>query len=381
MWLTIYLLITVALFILYAIIILLYRKWFIKLQPFPIPETFEPKINFSIIIPARNEEKNIIPCLQSIFNQNYPEYLFEVIVIDDHSTDETASLIKQFQQQHRNVKLICLEDKLDGEKLNSYKKKAIENGIKSSAGDWIITTDADCAVTKNWLLSFAAIIQKEDPVFVAAPVAFSNNGTILSTFQNLDFTTLQGITAASVSAGFHSMCNGANLAYKRSTFYEVNGFNGIDKIASGDDMMLMNKIRQKFPTQLAFLFSKDAIVTTDPMPDWKSFLNQRIRWASKADHLKDKNVFGVLLLVYLLNLFLFLMPLLAFFKPMVLLIWLLFLLLKSFVELLFLLPVGKFFEQSFISFPFFQPMHIAYTVIAGWFGKFGNYHWKGRQVK
>ncbi|HEX3024281.1 MAG TPA: glycosyltransferase [Chitinophagaceae bacterium] len=381
MWLPIYLLITVALFILYAIPILLYRKWFTQLKPFLIPEFFKPKINFSIIIPARNEEKNIIPCLQSIFSQNYPEHLFEVIVIDDHSTDETANRIKQFQQYHSNLKLICLEDKLNGEKLNSYKKKAIENGIEISTGDWIVTTDADCAVTKNWLLSFAAIIEKEEPVFVAAPVAFCNDGSLLSTFQNLDFITLQGITAASVSAGFHSMCNGANLAYKKSVFYGVDGFNGIDKIASGDDMMLMNKIKQKFPSQLAFLFSKDAIVTTHPMPDWKSFLNQRIRWASKADQLKDKNVFGVLLLVYLLNLSLFFMPLIAFFKPIVLLIWLLFLLLKSFVELLFLLPVGKFFDQSLLSFPLFQPMHIAYTVIAGWFGKFGNYHWKGRQVK
>ncbi len=381
MWLNIYLLITVALFIPYATIILLYRKWFIKLKPFVIPEVFESKIHFSIIIPARNEEKNIIPCLQSIFNQNFSQNLFEVIVIDDHSTDATTNLVKKFQQQYQNIKLICLEDELDGKKLNSYKKKAIEKGIEISKGDWIITTDADCIVTKDWLLSFAAIIQKEEPVFVAAPVAFSNDRTILSTFQNLDFICLQGITAASVSAGFHSMCNGANLAYKKSTFYEVDGFNGIDAIASGDDMMLMNKIKQKFPSQMAFLFSKNAIVTTHPMPDWKSFLNQRIRWASKADQLKDKNIFGVLVLVYFLNLLLFLMPLLAFFKPAILLIWLLFLLLKSVVEFLFLLPVGNFFGQSFISIPFFQPMHIMYTVIAGWFGKFGKYHWKGRQVK
>ncbi|MDE3143027.1 MAG: glycosyltransferase, partial [Bacteroidota bacterium] len=139
MWLNIYLLITVALFILYAIIILLYRKWFIKLKPFLIPEFFKPKINFSIIIPARNEEHNIIDCLQSIFAQNYPEQLFEVIVIDDHSTDETANLIKQFQQQHHHLKLICLEDKLEDKKLNSYKKKAIENGINISTCDWIMT--------------------------------------------------------------------------------------------------------------------------------------------------------------------------------------------------------------------------------------------------
>lgn len=111
-------------------------------------------------------------------------------------------------------------------------------------------------------------------------------------FQYIDFVSLQGITAASVSAGFHAMCNGANLAYRKDVFYRVNGFKGIDNIASGDDMLLMNKIKHEFPNAIGFLFSKDAIVSTSPMPDWKAFFNQRIRWASKADKYKDKTVLG-----------------------------------------------------------------------------------------
>jgi len=382
MWLIIYLWCTVALFIPYATIILLYRKWFLKLYPFLIPVSFKPEIKFSIIIPARNEESKIPTCLESIFLQKYPTDLFEVIVVDDHSTDSSSAIVQQLQLQHSNLKLIRLADEIDGKALNSYKKKAIERAIEIATGNWIITTDADCIMTEKWIAAFAAIIQQKDPVFVAAPVAFSNDGRIFSTFQYIDFTSLQGITAASVSAGFHSMCNGANLAYRKDTFTEVGGFKGIDSIASGDDMLLMNKIKKRFPSKIAFLFSREAIITTDPMPDWKSFLNQRIRWASKADQFKDKSIFWVLFLVYFFNLSLFIMPFLAFFYSSLFLYWLAFLVLKSLVELMFVIPVAAFFGQTFMwQLPLLQPIHIAYTVMAGWLGKFGTYHWKGRKVK
>lgn len=382
MWLIIYLSFTGVLFIFYTTLILLYRKWFLKLKPFSIPTSFQPQISFSIVIPARNEEKKISNCLQSIFHQNYSSKLFEVIVIDDHSTDQTTKIIEELQKQYLNLKMIRLEDELFGKIINSYKKKAIEKAIEISKNEWIVTTDADCVVKENWLLSFAAIIQKKQPVFIAAPVVFSDDGSMLSKFQNIDFITLQGITAASVSAGFHSMCNGANIAYKKDVFYKVSGFNGIDKIASGDDMMLMNKIKQKFPSQIAFLFCKDAIVTTNPMPNLRSFLNQRIRWASKADVLKDKNIFLVLALVYLLNASLFLMFILSIFNLKLFTFWIVFLLLKSLVEISFIHSVEKFFGRFlFLWIPILQPLHITYTTIAGWLGKFGTYHWKGRKIK
>lgn len=382
MWFTILLAITIILFIPYAIIILLYRKWFLQLKPFTIANNYSPSTKFSIIIPARNEEENIEKCLQCITQQNYPSALFEVIVIDDHSTDNTALLVESFQKKYSNIQLLKLANVLDGNLLNAYKKKAIEKAIEISNADWIVTTDADCIVLQDWLKNYDAFIQQNNTVFIAAPVAFTHTKTVLSILQYLDFLTLQGITAAAVSAGFHSMCNGANLAYKKTTFNEVNGFAGIDKIASGDDMLLMNKIKQKHPSQIGFLFSKDAIVSTAPMPTWKSFINQRIRWASKADQYNDKKIFSVLLLVYLFNVALLLILLLAFIKPILIIYWLILLIIKTFVELCFTIPIGKFFGEIFTgTFFLMQPIHIAYTVIAGWLGKFGTYQWKDRNVK
>ena len=110
------------------------------------------------------------------------------------------------------------------------------------------------------------------------------------------------------------MCNGANLAYTKKAFTEVGGFTGIDNIASGDDMLLMHKIYKLYPDKVMFLKSKDAIVQTAPVNSVKDFFNQRIRWASKADKYDDKRIFVVLLLVYVVNVLLLVLPVIAIFN-------------------------------------------------------------------
>lgn len=371
------------LLVVYAVLILLYRKWFMRMHTYQVPAGFTPATRFTVIIPARDEEENIGNCLQTILGQQYPASLFEVIVIDDHSTDGTAAIIQQLQQTHTNLRMLNLAALLKGQQLNSYKKKAIEMAIAQSTGDWIVTTDADCAVTPYWLQNYAAYIQEHNPVLVAAAVVFSNTGSFISIFQCLDFISLQGITAAAVSAGFHSMCNGANLAYHKESFYAVGGFRGIDNIASGDDMLLMHKIKQRFPGKIGYLFAPAAVVSTAPMPDWKRFINQRIRWASKADKYNDKGIFWVLVLVYLLNFCLLFFVLTALYSKWMILVWLWLIVVKTLIELCFMMPVARFFGQQALLnwFALMQPFHITYTVVAGWLGKFGKYQWKGRTVK
>lgn len=188
------------------------------------------------------------------------------------------------------------------------------------------------------------------------------------------------------------MCNGANLAYTKKAFTEVNGFKGIDNIASGDDMLLMHKIYTQQPDKVFFLKSKEVIVETAPMKTIQDFFNQRIRWASKADKYDDKRIIAVLLLVYLFNVLLLLLPVISVIKNYQLSIinyqfsliqlWLALLLCKTIVELIFLFPVASFFNRKNLLwfFPPAQPFHILYTVIAGWLGKFGTYQWKERKV-
>ena len=356
---------------------------------------YRPLTKISVIIPARNEALNIGACLQSIINQSYPKEWYEVIVVDDYSTDNTATIITSFNLP--NIKLIALKDFVSKDSINSYKKKAIEIAVQQATGDLIVTTDADCIVPVNWLQTIAAFFEKKQPAFIVMPVLINCCNSFIEIFQALDFMTLQGITGASVYKKMHSMCNGANLAYTKKAFNEVNGFAGIDTIASGDDMLLMHKIYKQHPTAVLFLKSKEVIVQTQPVQTLGQFFNQRIRWASKADKYDDKRIVAVLLLVYFFNLLLFVLPVIALFKNAVfnlrlypfsliftvLELWFSLLILKTITELFFLVPVAKFFNRRSLLwwFPLLQPFHILYTVTAGWLGKFGSYKWKDRNVK
>lgn len=374
--------VTAALLLLYCISILRYRSWLLRCKIHHPGNTVNPDCFFSVIVPARNEAAGIEQCLHAILDQAIPADHFEVIVINDHSTDDTEQIVCRLQSFYTNLRLINLRDYFAEGSLNAYKKKALSIAIDQSRGNWIVTTDADCRPGPAWLRAYGSLIQKTGAVFVAGPVCFDDTGSFLSRFQVLDFLSLQGITAASVSAGFHAMCNGANLAYRKEAFYAVNGFSGIDGQASGDDMFLMHKIKQAFPGKLAYLFSQEAIVHTDPMPDWRSFLNQRIRWASKADRYKDTGITLTLLLVYLVNAFLLVSGILGLFVKNGISNWLVLMGLKTLTEISFMWPVARFYgkESLLVWFPLMQPFHLMYTVVAGWLGKFGKYEWKGRQV-
>ena len=366
--------ITTGLLVLYSFLILYYRAGWQELKTFSQTDQ-EPSVKISVIIPARNEEENIGRLLSSLEKQTYPSHLFEVIVVDDHSADNTATVVNSFSF----AKLIKLE--LDN--INSYKKKAIETGVEVASGDLIVTTDADCIVRENWLKTIAAFKEKSNAVFIAAPVLIEHRPTLLQIFQELDFLVLQGITAASVQKRIHNMCNGANLAYERNAFFEVNGFSGIDHIASGDDMLLMQKIAQRFPEKIFYLLSKDAIVTTQASRTLKEFFSQRIRWASKATNYNDVRIFSTLFLVYFFNCALLALFITGFWIHLLWFDLVGILILKTIIEIIFIYPVAKFYNRQKLLtlFPFFQPLHIVYTVIAGWLGVFGSFEWKGRRVK
>jgi cellulose synthase/poly-beta-1,6-N-acetylglucosamine synthase-like glycosyltransferase len=374
----------------YVLLLLYYRQAWLGIPLFQAPPTY-PSTRITVIVPARNEERFIKDCLDSLCAQSYPKNLFEVLVVDDHSTDRTAQIVDGFDPLL--IKRISLKDHVEAP-INSYKKKAIEIGVLHSNGDLILTTDADCIVPAGWITTLAAFYETCHPAFIAAPVLISPvPGRFLAIFQSLDFMTLQGITGAAVEKKFHMMCNGANLAYEKKAFNTVGGFSGISDIASGDDMLLMNKIFRLYPNGVKFLKSKNATVQTNAEETVWSFFSQRIRWASKAGVYKDKKTFPVLLLVYLFNLSLVLLLLISFFEhnPRSILdlhfslfeLWLILLALKTIAELFFLYPVAVFFENQKLLwwFPVLQPFHIVYTLVSGCLGSFGKYKWKGRRVR
>jgi cellulose synthase/poly-beta-1,6-N-acetylglucosamine synthase-like glycosyltransferase len=365
----------------YVLLILLYKYGWHS-QPYSYPaKGLKPSTKVSVIIPARNEAKNIGNCIRSIMSNNYPTELLEIIVMDDHSTDGTDQIVEEFGKD--NIRCLRLQDFLeDGEQLNSYKKKAIETAIGNSSGSLMVTTDADCIVPERWLYNLVALFEDKKPVMMVAPVSFISGNTLLETFQSLDFMTMQGITAAAHRLRLGNMSNGANLAFSKKAFYEVGGYKEIDHLASGDDFLLMGKFQKNYPEGVVYLKTKEAIVQTLPQPDWKGFFQQRIRWASKSGKYDDHKLTSVLALVYLFNFSFLLMFLFGFWRPEVWKLALGILMLKLVIELFFLYPVAGFFnkKKELLWFPFLQPLHIIYIISSGFMGFLGGYQWKGRKV-
>ncbi len=372
----------------YALLMILYiRGWHLQ-KKHTAAKNFRGSTMVSIIIPARNEAGNIASLLQSILANTYPQSLLEIIVVDDFSTDDTAAIATAILSKV-NGRIIALKDHLsEAEQINSYKKKALEMAIAASKGRLIVTTDADCIVPPDWLNSIVSVYEEQSAKFIAAPVIFTQNkynpiASILFAFQSLDFMTMQGITAASARLQLGSMCNGANLAFDKGAFEAVNGYRDIDHIASGDDMLLMYKIQQKYPEGVHYLKSEAAIVSTAAQESWNRFFHQRIRWSSKADQYQEKKMTGILLAVYCFNLSFPVLGIAGFFDTFFWKLAAIIYITKIILEMIFLIPIAVFYrkQRELFWFPLLQPLHIAYIILAGFLGKFGSYQWKGRRVK
>ena len=299
--------------------------------------------NFTIIVPFRNEAKNLPALLKSFSDLDYPVNKFEILLVNDDSTDDYQKHIEQFIVENTDIQIEVIPNK---RKSSSPKKDAIESAIDKAKNKWIVTTDADCKVPKNWLNNLDAFLQKNDIKMIVAPVAYSIENKFLQHFQNLDFLSLQGTTMGSFGVDRPFMCNGANLCYSKHVFNELNGFEGNDHIASGDDVFLMEKILEVYPKEVKYLKSFESIVKTKPQPDLRSLIHQRIRWAAKIG--STKNMFGKMLGVAVLtaNFYLVLLLILAVFQ---LISWQfvgLFFLVKMNVDFVLLFKTTEFFKQQ-----------------------------------
>lgn len=228
----------------------------------------------TVIVVVRNEEKNIIRLLESIKQQTYQN--FEVIIVDDQSTDQTASLIQEFKLD--NLKLISLSQ---GERGNSPKKSGIEKAIKLARGAIIYSTDGDCVLPPRILEIFAANFSNPKTQFIAGPVTFFKEKTLWNKLQTVEFSSLIGSAAVAFFLKKPIMSSAANLAYRKEAFLTVNGYEGNKSLASGDDEFLMNKINQHFPNSTLFLKDKNCIVKTSATKNIQHFYQQRKRWAGK----------------------------------------------------------------------------------------------------
>lgn len=336
-----------------------------------------PSTLVSILIAARNEEDKIGATIQDILAQSHPRELMELIVIDDHSTDRTAEIVAGFAES--GVILIKLnEDK----PLNSYKKKAISEAIKIARGELIVTTDADCRMNDKWLKTIVSYYEQHKFKLISSPVVFFEEQSFFERLQTLEFLYLIGLGAATIGNKRPSTCNGANLAYRKDVFYELKGFQGIDELASGDDELFLHKVASKYPDNIGFCKSSDALVYTHAKPNLTEFIRQRKRWASKSTRYKDKKIVTLGVCIWLFNLLIVLNAILGFIYNDYWIVAIV-LIMKCLAEAAFLLPVTKFANRKELLryVPLLTCIHTIYMIYIGVAGNSGKYIWKGRLVK
>ncbi len=264
--------------ILYLILlIILIINWLILKKLSKKSDDLRIGIVFSIIVPVRNEAQNILKLLHSLENQTYNSQNFEVIFVNDHSTDATTELIDKFSKtSDLNIQVLELEQK---EYLNSPKKMAIMQAMGISRGEFIFTTDGDCVLPPKLLHKYYHAFMNQAIQFISGPVTFLETkesifGKLWEKIQIVEFASLLGTAAASIGMNSPNMCSGANICYRKSVFFEVNGYEGNLHLASGDDEFLMHKISKKYKNGIVFLKDSEAVVLTNACENWSQFFKQ-----------------------------------------------------------------------------------------------------------
>jgi cellulose synthase/poly-beta-1,6-N-acetylglucosamine synthase-like glycosyltransferase len=341
----------------------------------------EPKTQVSVLVPARNEENVIEKLLSNLCRQDYPDHLYEIIVIDDHSTDHTARVVNKFISGHSNFSIKLL--RMKGEtQTKAYKKKAIRTAIEQSLGNLIITTDADCLPDNNWIKTIVSLYETKQPKMIVGPVNFHQEKSFFQKIQSLEFLSLIAMTAGSIKTGHPIMCNGANLAYEKQAFFDVGGF-GIDRFSSGDDVFLLQRIRKHFGSNsVRFLKSKDAFVYTVALRTLKEFFDQRIRWASKNKGY-DLKILVISFTVYMMNLLLLTAVAISLFHPGFWKTTAYIFAVKYIIDLPVLIGIVSFAKKMKL-FVYSIPLIVIYPIyiiLAGALGIVSSYNWKGRKLK
>jgi poly-beta-1,6-N-acetyl-D-glucosamine synthase len=332
----------------------------------------EAKPFVSVVVAMRNEALTITRLLTDLQQQDYSH--FEVIIVDDHSDDGSRGIVEGW--------LVNNVHKLDFIKLidnqGTGKKAALTLAVQNAKGEFIMTTDADCVLPRTWISK--TVEQLDDQTHLLVGAVRMKGKRFVHQLQQLEFASLIGSGAATLGWQIPTMANGANLAFRKSSFIAVGAYEGNSHIASGDDEFLMRKIHQRFPGSIFFNHNPDTVVETQTHNSIGSFVNQRIRWASKwALHQSFFSKF-LALLIFSFQLICLLSPWLILFDYLDMQLGLSLLLIKALAEWLFFIPVLNWLRlpfnvPAFITLQFIYPY---YVVAIGLLANVVGYQWKGR---
>ncbi len=362
----------------YMVLITAITSGWLKLPVFTNQE-LHPRIKISLIVAVRDEALHINALLQSLSCQDYPSKWLEIIIVDDHSSDNTALLIEDFLTRQGNAKRMNLV--LLKQENGSGKKAALNRGIGISGGELIVITDADCTAGCRWISEMAAFYAVHKPHMILGPVRMTDGGSLFGKLQSLEFTSLISSAAGSCQAGFPLLANGANMAFTRQAYESCGGFTSNLQFPSGDDMFLLMSIKNSFGSKaIRFLRSEAAIVNTPAVQGFKPFIQQRLRWVSKSRGYTDPLLIATSILVFLTNTCLLTAAFAALFIPGFPALFMGLYLVKLLVDIPLLLSYSRVQKSSSLLwlFPVMELINAVYTVVVGIAGNIWKYEWKGR---
>ncbi|MBV6426431.1 MAG: hypothetical protein KIPDCIKN_00943 [Haliscomenobacter sp.] len=366
----------------YAVLVERYRRVWEAMPEWEIPPGYVPEVMVSVVVPARNEASGIGACLESLLRQGYPSHLFEVLVVDDDSSDETAAIALQFADAR--ISVLQPPGTLLPEGFVAYKKRALETGISKAKGELILTTDADCVLPPHWLELMASCYERKGWHGITGPVAFHEEVSLFERFQSLDLLGMMLITGAGLRMGLTHLANGAAFGFSKAAFEAVGGYSDISRLASGDDLLLLHKIMARYPGKTGFLKTAQP-VRTQALGSLIAFFRQRVRWGTKSKSYSDRKITAVLALVFFLCWSILLSLALLFWLPWYWLVIPAFLIgSKAWADYRMLRSAARFFGRMDLVNVFWpaQALHILYIA---WVGLASNlvvsYQWKGRRVR
>ena len=332
--------------------------------------TEKPRV--SVVVAARNEQENIPDLLAALLSQHYPENLYEIIIVDDKSEDNTFSLVQSVKDNR--IRLLRTKDR---ENHASPKKVALDYGIQRAKGEIILLTDADCRPPVNWIETMVQHFTTETGVVIGfSPYELPELKSMSDDLFALESMSLAAVTAGTTGWGYPATCSGRNLAYRKSVYHQVDGFEHIKHILSGDDDLFL-KLVQKTRWQIRYAFHPASIVPTFQLKNVQEFIHQRLRHASKSFHY-DVSKIAALSAVYAFNLLIFFSLPLSVTGILPTLPALTAFLIKAAAEFILLCRFAFHMNRLFYLriFPLAELLHIPYVVIFGTLGPFKSVKWK-----
>jgi cellulose synthase/poly-beta-1,6-N-acetylglucosamine synthase-like glycosyltransferase len=349
-----------------------------------IPPGRDDSTCFTIIIPFRNESPNLKNIFHDLTNQDYPGEKYEIVFVNDHSTDDGEEVLQRMADANSNGRRIRILSLHKGGIEAGSKKEAITYGISKSVHNVIITTDADCRMSKQWLRTLSGFYQQHNWRLFWGPVVYEQRKGFFAGFFRLDFLSMVAVGGGAAVMGTPFICNGANLVYEKSLFAEVNGFDGNEKSASGDDVFLLHKAVSHFGHEIiGFAYHRNAIVNTASPATLSEFLKQRMRWGGKTPGYESRFAKITAVTVYLLHLLMSVFLVGGFFHSYYIIPFALLFMVKLFVDLYliksFLItePIKMLPLKIFL----YEWIYLPYIVIAGTGSLFSGKRWKDRDFK